>query len=427
MMTAEHTTSSGLARDVRADFPILATDLDGKRPVYLDNAATTQIPRQVLDAVYDYYSNDNSNVGRGVHTLGMRATDRFMRSRERVRAFLNAAEASEIVFTKSATESVNLVAQGLGTQVVSAGDEVLISGLEHHSNLLPWRQLCARTGATLRIANVDEHGEPSLDSFRAKITERTRLIAVAHVSNVQGTVNPVREIAAEAHRHGILVIVDGAQAVAHRSVDVRDLDADFYCFSAHKMYGPHGTGVLYGKAEHFERMEPLLLGGGMAPIATYEDGPVGARPPLRFEAGSPNIAGMVGTAAAMDYLDGLGRDAVGEHDAALAARAAEGLRALGGVTVYGAQAPLGGIISFNVDGVHPHDVGSHLNTFGIATRTGVHCASPFIDTLGIVGSVRASFGVYNTMEEVELLIDSVRTAEKGFWSTNHPNERFLKN
>lgn len=423
-MTAEQTTSSGLSRDVRADFPILETDLDGKPPVYLDNAATTQMPRQVLDAMYDYYSNDNSNVGRGVHTLGMRATDRFMRSRERVRAFLNAAQASEVVFTKSATESVNLVAQSFGPQVVSEGDEVLISGLEHHSNLLPWRRLCEQTGAVLKVAAVDEHGEPSLDSFRAEITERTRLIAVAHVSNVQGTVNPVREITAEAHGHRIFVVVDGAQAVAHRSVDVQDIGADFYCFSAHKMYGPHGTGVLYGRAEHFQRMEPVLFGGGMAPIASY-DGPLVSMPPLRFEAGSPNIAGMVGTAAAMDYLDGLGRDAVHEHDAALAERAAEGLRALGGVTVYGAQAPRGGILSFNVDGVHPHDVGGHLNTFGIATRTGVHCASPFIDGLGLVGTVRASFGVYNTMDEVELLIESVRTAEKGFWSTNHPDERFL--
>ena len=425
-MVAERISPSGFTRDVRADFPILATDLDGKPPVYLDNAATTQMPHPVLDAVRDYYYHDNSNVGRGVHTLGMRATERFMRSRERVRAFLNAAAAGEVVFTKSATESVNLVAQGFGAQVVSAGDEVLISGLEHHSNLLPWRRLCERAGATLTVAAVDEHGEPSLDSFRAAVTERTRLIAVAHVSNVQGTVNPVREIATLGRDQGIAVVVDGAQAVAHHPVDVQEIGADFYCFSAHKMYGPHGTGVLWGRAEHLDRMEPLLLGGGMAPIASY-DGPLRSVPPLRFEAGSPNIAGMVGVAAAMDYLDELGRDAVGEHDAALAVRAAEGLRALDGVTVYGAQEPRGGIVSFNVDGVHPHDVGSHLNTFGIATRTGVHCASPFIDSLGLVGSVRASFGVYNTMEEVELLLEAVATAEKGFWSTNHPNERFLPN
>jgi len=423
-MTAEQITSPGLPREVRNDFPILATDLDGKSPVYLDNAATTQLPLQVLDAIRDYYCNDNSNVGRGIHTLGMRATDRFMRSRERVRAFLNAAQASEVVFTKSATESLNLVAQGFGAQVVSDGDEVLISGLEHHSNLLPWRRLCERAGAALKVAAVDEHGEMTLDSFRSQITERTRLIAVAHVSNVQGTVNPVREIAALGRDQGIFVVVDGAQAVAHRSVDVQDIGADFYCFSAHKMYGPLGTGVLHAKAEHFDRMEPLLLGGGMAPIASY-DGPLRSAPPLRYEAGSPNVAGMVGIAAAIDYLDELGRDAVGEHDVALAVRAAEGLRALDGVTVYGAQTPQGGIVSFNVDGVHPHDVGSHLNSFGIATRTGVHCASPFVDTLGVVGTVRASFGVYNSIEDVELLIDSVRTAEKGFWSTNHPNDRFL--
>lgn len=423
-MTAEQATPSGLVRDVRADFPILATDLDGITPVYLDNAATTHVPRQVLDAICDYYGHDNSNVGRGVHTLGMRATQRFMRARERVRAFLNAPAPTEIVFTKSATESLNLVAQGFGPRIVSEGDEVLISGLEHHSNLLPWRRLCERTGAVLKVATVDEHGEATLDSFRAQITQRTRLIAVAHVSNVQGTVNPVREVIAEAHRQGIVVVVDGAQAIGHRSVDVRDLDADFYCFSAHKMYGPHGIGVLYGKSEHFERMEPLLLGGGMAPLASY-DGPILTRPPLEFEAGSPNIAGMAGIEAAIDYLDGLGRDSVEAHDAGLAVRAAEGLRALGNVTVYGAQEPRGGILSFNVDGVHPHDVGSHLNTFGIASRTGVHCASPFIDSLGLVGTVRVSFGVYNTVEEVESLIEAVKTAEKGFWTTEHPDERFL--
>ena len=410
-MTADQPASSLLARDLQADFPIFAAEVDGNPLVYLDNAATTHLPRQVLDAVVAYYGNEHSNVGRGVHTLGMRATGRFMRSRERVRAFLNAADAAEIVFTKSATESVNLVAQGFGTQIVSAGDEILISGLEHHSNLLPWWRLCREREATLQIAAVDENGEPSLDTFREKITDRTRLIAVAHVSNVQGTVNPVREIVAEAHRHGIPVVVDGAQAVAHRTVDVQDLDADFYCFSAHKMYGPSGIGVLYGKGQHLQRMEPLLLGGGMTPMAAYEAGPIGSTPPLLFEAGSPNIAGLVGLTAAMDYLDGLGRDAVGEHDAALSGRAAEGLRALGGVTVYGAQAPVGGIVSFTVDGVESADVGSHLNSFGIATRTGVHCAAPFMNSLGLAGTVRASFGVYNTMEEVDLLIEAVKSVK----------------
>ncbi|MEU3895232.1 cysteine desulfurase [Streptomyces sp. NPDC045251] len=423
-MTAEQATPSGLVRDVRPDFPILATPLDGLTPVYLDNAATTHVPRQVLDAICAYYSHDHSNVGRGVHTLGMRATQRFMRARERVRAFLNAPAPTDVVFTKSATEALNLVAQGLGPKIVSAGDEVLISGLEHHSNLLPWRRLCERTGAVLKVAAVDEHGEVSLDSFRDRITDRTKLIALAHVSNVQGTVNPVREMTAEAHRRGILVVVDGAQAVGHRSVDVTDLDADFYCFSAHKMYGPQGIGVLYGRSEHFERMDPLLLGGGMAPLASY-DGPILTRPPLEFEAGSPNIAGMVGVEAAIEYLDELGRDSVEAHDAGLAARAAEGLRSLGNVTVYGAQEPRGGILSFNVDGVHANDVGAHLNTFGIATRTGVHCASPFVDSLGLVGTVRASFGVYNTVEEVETLVDAVKTAQPGTWTKDHPGERFL--
>lgn len=414
-------------RDVRADFPILAADLDGKRPVYLDNAATTQKPRQVLDAIHSFYCNDNSNVGRSVHTLSMRATNRYQESRVRVQRFLNAPDSEEIVFTKGTTESVNLVAQRFAPQIVSSGDEVLISGLEHHSNLLPWRQLCAETGATLKVAAVDENGELSLDSFRAQLTERTKLVSVAHVSNVQGTLTPVAEIIALAHAQDIVVVVDGAQAVAHRRVDVQELDADFYCFSAHKMYGPLGIGVLYGKSEHLSRMKPLLLGGGMARSVTY-DGPLSLHPaPHLFESGTPNIAGAVGLAAAMDYLDELGLDKVAAHDAKLAGRAAEGMRALDGVTVYGAQAPQGGIVSFSIDGLHPYDVGNHLNTAGIATRTGVHCAVPFVDGLGVVGTVRASFGVYNTLDEVELLIESLQSAEKGFWSNEHPNERFLAN
>ncbi|MEE1930143.1 cysteine desulfurase [Streptomyces sp. TRM 70351] len=422
---ATEPSSGGFHRDVRADFPILAADLDGRPPVYLDNAATTQKPRQVLDAMHAYYCQDNSNVGRSVHTLSMRATDRYEQARERVARFVNASGGNEIVFTKGTTESVNLVAEGFGRELLRAGDEVLISGLEHHSNLLPWRRLCERTGAVLKVAAVDEHGELSAAAFSAQLSDRTRIVAVAHVSNVQGTVTPVGEVIEAAHARGAVVVVDGAQAVAHRAVDVQALDADFYCFSAHKMYGPLGTGVLYGKAGHLARMEALLMGGGMVRRASY-DGPLTlAPPPHLMESGTPNIAGAVGLAAAMDYLDDLGVERVAAHDAELTARAAAGLRAQDGVTVFGAQRPEGGIVSFAVDGIHPYDVGNHLNNAGIATRTGVHCAMPFVDSLGVVGTVRASFGVYNTAEEADLLVETVKTAEKGFWSLEHPNDRSL--
>ena len=415
----------GLSRNVREDFPVLSTDLDGKTPTYLDNAATTHKPRQVLDAIYEFYATANSNVGRSVHTLSMRATDRYQQARERVRDFISADSSEEIVFTRGATDSLNMIAQGFAPKIVAPGDEVLISGLEHHSNLLPWRQLCERVGADLKLVPVDEHGEVSAAAFREHMTGRTRLIALAHISNVQGTVTPVAEIASDAHSRGIVVVVDGAQAVAHRAVDVCDLDADFYCFSSHKMYGPMGIGVLYGKAKYLQAMDPVQLGGGSAKHVTH-DGPVRLveRPQL-FEAGTPNISGAVGLAAAMDYLDELGLDQIAAHDAALAVRAADGLRSLDGVQVYGAQQPTGGIVSFSVAGLHPYDVGNHLNTFGIAVRTGVHCAVPFMDSLQVIGTVRASFGIYNTVEEVDLLVDAVRTAKKDFWTIEHPNDRFL--
>lgn len=411
--------------EVRSCFPILGVDLDGRSPAYLDNAATTQKPRQVLDAIHDYYTTANSNVGRSVHTLSMRATERYEAARTRVAAFIGAADKDEVVFTRGTTDSVNMVAEGFGRKVVGAGDEVLISGMEHHSNLLPWRRLCERNGATLRVVPTDEHGELTAESFIAHIGERTRLIAVAHVSNVQGTVNPVREITAEARRRGIPVVVDGAQAVAHRPVDVRELDADFYCFSSHKMYGPMGVGVLYGKAELLEQMEAVNVGGGTVRNVTYDGPNKYFKPPHLFEAGTPNIADAVGLAAAADFLDSLGRERVAAHDLALAERAAAGLRALDGVRVFGAQRPEGGIVSFAVEGLHPYDVGNHLNTYGIAVRTGVHCAVPFIDSLGMLGTVRASFGLYNTAEEVDLMLEAVGTVEKGFWSNEHPNDRFL--
>ncbi|MGW4905321.1 aminotransferase class V-fold PLP-dependent enzyme [Streptomyces sp. NPDC004270] len=411
--------------DVRDQFPILSQRVGDHLLAYLDNAATTQKPRQVLDAVVRYYSEANANVGRSVHAMSTRASDAFEAARETVRGFVNAADASEIAFTKGTTESVNLVAEGFAAAVLSAGDEIVVSGMEHHSNLLPWRRVCERKGARLRVVPTDADGELSAESFAEHLTPRTRFAAVAHVSNVQGTVNPVAEIAAATRSHGIPLLVDGAQAVAHRAVDVRALGADFYCFSGHKMYAPMGTGVLYGRAELLERMDPLLVGGGMVKRVTIE-GPLTVTPaPTLFEAGTPNIAGAVGLAAAVDYLASLGMDRVSAHDAELTARAAAGLRGLNGVRVFGAQVPSGGLVSFGVDGLHPYDVGNHLSAHGIMVRTGVHCAMPFVDGLGVLGTVRASFAVYNTPEEVDRLVETVATAEKGFWTNEHPNDRFL--
>ncbi|KOV67893.1 aminotransferase class V-fold PLP-dependent enzyme [Streptomyces sp. MMG1121] len=411
--------------DVRDHFPILTQQVDGHPLAYLDNAATTQKPRQVLDAIVRYYSESNANVGRSVHAMSMRATDAYEAARETVRGFVGAAEKDEIVFTKGTTESVNLVAEGFVAGLVQAGDEIVVSGMEHHSNLLPWHRVCQRTGAVLRVVPTDAHGEITAEAFAEQLGPRTRFAAVAHVSNVQGTVNPIAEISAVTRERGIPLLVDGAQAVAHRAVDVQALGADFYCFSGHKMYAPMGIGVLYGRAELLERTNPLLVGGGMVRHVTADGPQTVFKPPALFEGGTPNIAGAVGLAAAVEYLTGIGMDQVTAHDAELTARAAAGLRALDGVRLFGAQQPSGGLVSFAVDGLHPYDVGNHLSAGGIMTRTGVHCAMPFVDSLGVIGTVRASFAVYNTPAEVDRFVATVATAEKGFWTNEHPNERFL--
>lgn len=416
-----------LREDIRNDFPILKIKIDGQSLTYLDNAATTQKPQSVLDSIVQYYTEANSNVGRSVHTLSMRASGMYEVCREKVRSFINAQHAGEIIFTKHTTESINLIAEGFGPKVVHAGDEVVITTMEHHSNLLPWRRLCERVGATLRVVPIDEHGCISLEGFKAQLSDRTKLVALAHVSNFLGNINPVKAVIAEAHRLGVPVVVDGAQAVAHHSVDVQDLDADFYCFSGHKMYGPMGVGVLYGKADLLEQIEPFLTGGGIAKRVTFSGDAIGYVPlPHRLESGTPNIADAVGLGAAIDYLEALGLNNVAQHDATLAYKAADALRAIDRVRVLGApDAPSSGIVSFVVDGLHPYDVGNHLNTFGIAVRTGVQCAIPMADALGVVGIVRASFGVYNTSGDIDRMVDAVRTVEAGFWSKEHPNDRFL--
>ncbi|HEY0452995.1 cysteine desulfurase [Actinophytocola sp.] len=412
------------AHRTRASFPFFAQGADAV--VYLDNGATTQKPASVIDAMSSYYATANVNGGRGMYKLSMAGSETYHRARISVANFIGAADATEVVFTKNATESTNFVAHSFGNTVVEAGDEVVISGLEHHSNMLPWRQLCERKGARLVVVPT-ERGEPvSPEVFERYLSSRVKLAAVTHISNVLGTVNPVADLARVAHRHGVPILVDGAQAVARRPVDVQEIDADFYVFSAHKMYGPTGVGVLYAKREHLDRMPLHHAGGGTAIEVSYERELRLMPVPYRFEPGTPNIAGAVGLAAAVDYLESLGWPQVVAHDESLVVAAVAGLSEIDGVQVLGDPvANRGGIVSFNVDGVHPYDVGNHLNDHGIAVRTGVHCAIPLLDSLSVVGTVRVSFGVYNTMAEVDHMLAAVRTVTAGMWTNNHPEARFL--
>lgn len=414
--------SEALSASVRDDFPILAT-----RPgAYLDNAATTHKPRQVLDAIVGYYSHANSNVGRGHHALGRLSTDLYEQARADVARALHAADPDEVVFTAGTTDSINLVADGLGRRLVGPGDAVLVTGMEHNSNLLPWRRLAEEAGASLLVASVDDRGRVDRAAFAALLGPRVRLVAISQVSNVLGTVNPVRELVADAHRHGALALVDGAQAVAHRAVDVQALDADFYCFSAHKVYGPMGTGVLWGRGDLLADLRPTRIGGGTVKGFTATE-PVRYVPvPHRLEAGTPNVAGAIGLAAALRYLDGLGRAAVRAHDEDLVRLAVRRLSDLPGVRVVGApeQTP-SGIVSFVVDGIHPYDVGGHLDQHDVAVRAGVHCANTFLDTLGLLGTVRLSFGVYNTRDDVEAVTRALGTVRPGYWTTEQPTTRFV--
>ncbi|GIJ29211.1 cysteine desulfurase [Micromonospora qiuiae] len=420
----EHTANDEWARKVRAEFPFFQQP-DVEPIVYIDNGATTQMPRSVIDAMANYYATSNSNGGRGMYRLSLTSTELHHRARERTAGFIG-ADVDEIVFTKNATESVNLVARTFGKSVVGAGDEVLITGMEHHSNMLPWRQLCERVGARLVVVPAADGVPVSPEEFECHLSPRTKMAAITHISNVLGTVNPVAELVEVAHRHGVPVLIDGAQAISRRPVDVRAIGADFYAFSAHKMYGPAGVGILYAKRKHLTQMPMHHLGGGSVLDASYDRDLLLMPAPYRFEPGTPNIAGAVGLAAAIDFLDSLGWDSIVEHDAALAVAAAIGLSAVDGVRVLGDPVRnKGGIVSFVVEGMHPYDVGNHLNEHNVAVRTGVHCAIPLVDSLDVVGTVRASFGVYNTMADVESLISAIRTASPGMWTTDYPNERLL--
>jgi cysteine desulfurase/selenocysteine lyase len=387
----------------RRDFPILGQELYGKPLVYLDNAATAQKPRAVIDALRHFYEVDCANVHRGVHTLSARATEAYERSREKARAFLTAADASEIVFVRGTTEAVNLVAQTYGRARLGADDEILITAMEHHSNIVPWQLLCQETGARLRVAPINDAGELLVDEFEALLGPRTRIVSVVHLSNALGTINPVRRIVEMAHRRGAVVVVDGAQAAPHLTVDVQALGCDFYAFSGHKLYGPTGIGVLYGRADLLRELPPYQGGGEMIASVTFERTTYKA-PPSRFEAGTPNIADAIGLGAAIDYLQALDRPAVEAHEHAVLAYATRAVRDVPGLRIVGTAREKAGVLSFVFDHIHAHDVGTILDREGVAIRAGHHCTQPLMERLGVTATARASLALYNTTADVDALV-----------------------
>lgn len=402
-------TGAASLQGCAADFPLLRQTVHGKPLVYLDNGATTQKPLAVIEAESRYYTHSNANIHRGVHWLSQHATDLYEDARERVRAFVNAAHASEIIFTRGTTEAINLVAQSWGRANLKAGDEILLTWMEHHANIVPWQLLCEQTGAVLRVAPITDAGELDLDAWKALLGPRTRLAAFTQVSNALGTINPVVDMVRLAHDAGALTLIDGAQAVPHQVVDLQALGCDFYAFSGHKLYGPTGIGVLYGRQELLQAMPPWQGGGDMIRVVSF-DGTTYADSPQRFEAGTPHIAGAIGLAAAIGYVQGLGLDAIAAHEHALLVYANEQLQQIPGMRLIGTAAHKAGIVSLLVDDIHPHDLGTLLDLDGIAVRTGHHCAMPVMTRLAVPGTVRASFGVYNTRADVDALVQGIRRA-----------------
>jgi cysteine desulfurase/selenocysteine lyase len=398
---------------VRAEFPILQQTINGRPLVYLDSAASSQRPRAVLRAVEHYETHLHANVHRGVHTLSQWATDAYERSRETVRRFINAASTREIIFVRGTTEAINLVANSWGRGHLTAGDEILITHLEHHANIVPWQMVCAATGARLRAAPLTAAGEVDLDAFRKLLSPRTRLVAIAHISNALGTVLPVREMVRLAHAQGVPVLVDGAQAIPHAEVDVRALDCDFYAFSGHKVYGPTGIGVLYGRESLLDAMPPWQGGGEMILSVSIESSTYNELP-AKFEAGTPNISGAVGLGAALEFVESLGRPAIAAHEHGLLRLASAGLAALPGVRLVGTAPGKAAVVSFTMDGIHPHDIGTILDSEGIAIRTGHHCAMPVMEYFGLPATARASFGCYSNAQDVERLVQGVRTVREMF-------------
>ena len=398
---------------IRQDFPILRQQIHGKPLVYLDNAATSQKPQCVIDAVRRYYETENSNIHRGIHYLSERATAEYEETRAKVKRFLNATDTKEIVFVRGTTEGINLVAQSYGRKFVKAGDEILITAMEHHSNIVPWQILCEQAGARLRVVPMNHDGELLLEEYERLLGGRTKLVAVAHVSNALGTVNPVKQIVELAHRRGVPVLLDGAQAAPHMAVDVQALDCDFYTFSGHKLFGPTGIGVLYGKAPHLEAMPPYQAGGDMISLVTFEKTHYNILP-YKFEAGTPHIAGGIGLGAAVDYVTTIGLDAIAAYERELLAYATQALSTIPGLKIIGTAKEKATVLSFVLEGVHPHDIGTILDREGVAIRAGHHCAMPVMQRFGVPATARASFAFYNTKEEVDALVRAMHKVLKVF-------------
>ena len=398
---------------VRHDFPILREKVRGRTLVYLDNAATSQKPQVVIDAISRHYERGNANIHRGVHFLSEHATEEHEAARGTVQSFLNAEEASEIIFVRGATEAINLVAQTYGRTQVGPGDEVLITAMEHHSNIVPWQILCEQKGGRLRVVPINESGELLLEEFQKLLNTRTKIVAVTQVSNALGTINPVRRIIEMAHRENIPVLVDGAQAVPHLKVDVQALDCDFYVFSGHKLYGPTGIGVLYGKSALLDAMPPYQGGGDMISSVTFEK-TIYNKLPYKFEAGTPHVAGAIGLGAAIDYVNGLGMDNVAAYEHEVLTYATEAVAAIPGIRLIGTAREKAGVLSFLLGSIHPHDIGTILDQEGIAIRAGHHCAQPIMQRFGIAATARASFGLYNTKEEVDALVNGIQNVREVF-------------
>lgn len=399
--------------EIRLDFPILQQSINKHPLVYLDSAASTQIPRSVIDSLVWYHSTEHSNVHRGVHTLSQRATSSYDKAREKVARFINAGHSHECIFVRGTTEGINLVAHSYGRGHVKAGDEIIVSALEHHANIVPWQLLCEEVGAKLRVIPMNDAGELDMAAYRELLNERTRLVAVAHVSNALGTINPIAEIIALAHEKGAKVVVDGAQAIAHMAVDVQALDVDFYVFSGHKLYAPTGIGVLYAKTEWLEQMQPYQSGGAMIARVTFEKTTF-TELPYRFEAGTPSIAAGIALGAAIDYVESIGRERIAAYEAELLAYATEKIQTVPGVRILGTAEKKASVLSFEVAGVHPHDVGTILDGEGIAVRAGHHCAQPVMDRLNVPATARASFAFYNHFADIDALVAALYTVKEIF-------------
>ena len=396
--------------NIREEFPILHQKINGEDLVYLDNAASTQKPKAVINAIKDYYENDHSNVHRGVHTLSVRATEAYENAREKVSQFVNSPNKNQIIFTKGTTESINLIAGSL-TNLIEKNDEILITAMEHHSNIVPWQELCKRTGAILKIIPINDNGEILIDKYTEMVTNKTKLVSVVHLSNTLGTINPIEEIIDTAKLNNAITVIDGAQSAGHLLVDVQELDCDFYLFSGHKVFGPTGIGVLYGKENILNQIDPYQFGGEMILKVTFDETTYNGLP-HKFEAGTPNIAGAVGIGASIDFINSLDRELCHQYEMSLHDYALEKLEQFDDIRIIGKSSKKSAIISFVIDGIHPHDIGTIINQKGIAVRTGHHCTMPLMDFYGIPGTVRASFSIYNNHAEVDKLIDAINLAIK---------------